>query len=87
MKLLTNSKILLVTLSRLYSGDFDPENVYRKPPVILKTVPEAGKFRILLSSWNIKSDAGFGTILRIRNCFQRSKHLKNYSFHDTFPLN
>ncbi len=25
-----------------YSGDFDPENAYRKPPVILKIVPEAG---------------------------------------------
>jgi hypothetical protein len=65
MKLVTNSKILLVTLSRLYSGDFDPENAYRKPPVILKIVPEAGKFRILRSSWNINSDAGFGTKFRI----------------------
>jgi hypothetical protein len=25
-----------------YSGDFDPENAYRKPPGNLKMVPEAG---------------------------------------------
>ncbi len=29
-------------LQRPYSGDCDPENVNRKPPVILKIVPEAG---------------------------------------------
>jgi hypothetical protein len=40
----------------------DPENVYGKPPVTLKIVPE---FRILHSSWNINSDADFGTVLRI----------------------
>jgi hypothetical protein len=27
---------------RPYSGDFDPKNTYRKPPVILKIVPEDG---------------------------------------------
>jgi hypothetical protein len=34
MTLLTNSEILQRT--------FDPENAYRKPPVILKIIPEAG---------------------------------------------
>ncbi len=29
-------------LQRIYCGDFDPENAYRKPPVILKIVPKAG---------------------------------------------
>jgi hypothetical protein len=29
-------------LQRTYSGDFDPESVYRKLSVILKIVPEAG---------------------------------------------
>jgi hypothetical protein len=28
-------------LQRPYSGAFDPENAYRKPPVILKIVPKA----------------------------------------------
>ncbi len=48
----------------LYSGDFDPENAYRKSPVILKIVPEAGKFRNLLSSWNINFDSDFETVLK-----------------------
>ncbi len=50
--LLTNSK------------NTDPGNAYRKPPVILKIVPEVGKFRNLLSSWNINFDEDFGTVLK-----------------------
>jgi hypothetical protein len=40
IKLLTNSENQFSNpLERPYSGDFDPENAYRKPPVILKIVP------------------------------------------------
>jgi hypothetical protein len=37
MKLLNNSQNYFNnSLQRPYSGDFDPENAYRKPPAILK---------------------------------------------------
>jgi hypothetical protein len=43
LKLLTKSKNSFSNpLLRPYSGDFDPENAYRKPPVILEMLPEAG---------------------------------------------
>jgi hypothetical protein len=29
-------------IQKPYSGDFGPENAYRKPPVIQKIVPKAG---------------------------------------------
>jgi hypothetical protein len=35
--------MLSVTFSETLQQQFDPENAYRKLPVILKFVPEAGK--------------------------------------------
>jgi hypothetical protein len=58
-------KLVLASFLLTNSKNTDPENAYRKPPVILKIVPEAGKFRSLLSSWNIHSDEDFGTVIRI----------------------
>ncbi len=87
MKLLTYFGNQISPLQRWY----DPEIAYRKPPVILKIVPEAGydtytgENRQIAKKQRRKStncrgenlvgtsNAAFGTILRIRKCFQRSK--------------
>ncbi len=55
-----------ITLSqRPYRGDFDPENTYCKPPVILKIVPKAG--------YGIYTGENSEQILEIVNVFKEAR--------------
>jgi hypothetical protein len=52
MRLLTNSENhFSKPIQRPYSGKFDPENAFRKQPVILKMVPDAGYGTVCTVLW------------------------------------
>jgi hypothetical protein len=55
LRLLTNSENHFSNpLQRPYSGDFDPENAFRKPHLILITVPDA--IYVMYSGENLPID-------------------------------